>query len=77
MTPQAEQALCDVGAALEVRRERQGLTVAQWAQRSRLTKTGIRGFRLLRSDPKLSTLTRAADALGCDIRIVLVERRPE
>lgn len=70
----SERALVAFGSALDAERERQQLTVPQWRQRARVSKKGTRWLSL-RSDPKFSTLARAAAGLGCIVRVSLQRRK--
>lgn len=75
LDPDWERALIAFGSALDAERRRQSLTVRQWRERAQISKKGTRWLSL-RSDPKLSTLARAAAGLGCVVRVSLHRTQP-
>lgn len=74
LDPESERALIAFGSAIAAEAERQQLTILQWRERARLSKKGTR-WLLLRSDPKFSTLARAAAGLGYVVRVSLQRRK--
>lgn len=65
-----DRVLCELGGILERERERRGLTVQAWSRSAGISKRAMR-FRLLRVDPKLSTLIQAAAGLGKRLRVTV------
>ncbi|MDE2020249.1 MAG: helix-turn-helix domain-containing protein [Patescibacteria group bacterium] len=63
-------------AALTMRRREMRLTQRQWAQRADLSQSLI-GYMERGVDTRLSTLTKAAHALGLEITLVPSIRSPE
>ena len=69
--------LVQLGADIDVEREAQGLTVAVFADRARLSKRGVVYTRKIQCDPKLSTLIAQAKALGRRLSVTLEPNRGE
>src|SRR5688572_29604980 len=58
---------------LKIRKQR-GLTQAELAERSGVSQQHIAKIERAKLDPKLSTLRRVADALGCEVRDLIWDR---
>lgn len=78
--PETERLLLELTESLERLRERKGLTLIEWAKASGLSHRGLL-FRLLRSDPHLSTLVAAASGVDRRLRVTFDRKdddvRPE
>lgn len=64
-----------VGSRLRALRERAGLTQAALAQRLGTTQSAIARLEAGRQQVSLTALSRTVEALGCDVSVVIVERK--
>jgi transcriptional regulator with XRE-family HTH domain len=63
------------GRLLRALRRDAGLSQRQLAERIGTTQSAIARLEAGRTEPKIATLTRLADALGCDLTLSVAGRR--
>lgn len=79
MTPrdeaEIESLLLGIGGSLDAARTRRGLTLDEWAESAHISRRGLR-FVSMKTDPKITTLAKAARGLGLRLRVTLENAVP-